>query len=54
MQAGQVEEAVNAATRLLLRTRNFTIRGWRATQHRRDTTAIDRDADALRAAGLPE
>lgn len=54
MQAGQTEEAVNAATRLLLRTQGFTIRGWRATQHRRDEEAIHRDMDALRAAGLPE
>lgn len=54
VHAGQMEEAINAATRLLLRTRHFTIARWRTTQHRRDTDAIERDAEALRAAGLPE
>lgn len=54
MQAGRHEDAVNAATRLLMREPAFTVTGWLATQHRTDKDAIRRDADALRAVGLPE
>lgn len=54
MQAGQQEDAVNAATRLLMREPGFTVSGWLTTQHRIDKDAIRRDADALRAVGLPE
>lgn len=54
MQAGRQEDAVNAATRLLLLEPRFTVSGWLATQHRTDRAAIARDAAALRAVGLPE
>lgn len=54
MQAGRQEDAVNAATRLLLLEPRFTVSGWLATQHRSDRAAIARDAAALRAVGLPE
>jgi TolB-like protein len=54
MQAGRVEDAANAATRLLMREPGFTVTGWRKTQHRIDAEAIRRDAVALRAVGLPD
>lgn len=54
MQAGRVEDAANAATRLLMREPSFTISGWLATQHRIDKEAVRRDEEALRAVGLPE
>jgi TolB-like protein len=54
MQAGRQEDAINAATRLLMREPGFTVTGWLATQHRMDTEAIRRDAEALRIVGLPE
>lgn len=53
MQAGRHEDAVNVATQLLLLEPGFTVAGWLATQHRKDTAAIARDAAALRAVGLP-
>lgn len=53
-QAGRHDDAVNAATRLLLREPGFTVTGWLATQHRADRKAIRQDAEALRAVGLPD
>lgn len=54
VQAGRHEDAVNAATQLLMMEPGFSVTGWLATQHRRDHAAIARDADALRAVGLPD
>lgn len=53
-QAGRMQDAVNAATRLLLQEPGFTVSGWLETQHRNDAAAIAADAEALRSVGLPE
>lgn len=50
---GQVDEAKQAAQRLLAARRNFTIASWLKTQFRRDTARLDADIAALRMAGLP-
>jgi adenylate cyclase len=53
-QAGRMDEARSAATELIAARPGFTIQAWLATQFRSDTEQLARDAEALRAAGLPE
>lgn len=53
-QAGLLDEAVNAATRLLLREPSFTIGGWLVSQQTKNPEIVRRDGALLRAAGLPE
>jgi adenylate cyclase len=52
-QNGQPEEAKQAAKRLLVARRDFTIASWLKTQFRRDTARLEADVAALRAAELP-
>ncbi len=52
-QIGAPEQAKQAAERLLLVRRDFTIAGWASTQSRADTERLEADIVALRAAGLP-
>jgi adenylate cyclase len=53
-QTGRLEEARRAAEQLLAARTNFTVAAWLKTQFsRRDTTQVEADAAALRAAGLP-
>ncbi len=53
-QTGRPDEAGRTAEQLLVARPGFTIAGWHKTQlSRRDTTQVEADAAALRAAGLP-
>jgi tetratricopeptide (TPR) repeat protein len=53
-QSGRLEEAKRTAEQLLAARPNFTVAAWLKTQFsRRDTTQVEADAAALRAAGLP-
>ncbi len=52
-QHGQPEKAREWAAKLLAADPNFTVRAWRATQFRADAAAVDAEAAALEAAGLP-
>jgi adenylate cyclase len=53
-QTGRPDEARRTAEQLLVARPGFTIAGWHKTQlSRRDTTQVEADAAALRAAGLP-
>jgi adenylate cyclase len=53
-QNGQPELAKQTAGRLLAARPKFTIASWKNTQFRADTTQLETDMAALRAAGLPE
>ena len=53
-QSSRPEEASRTAEQLLAARPNFTVAAWLKTQFsRRDTTQVEADAAALRAAGLP-
>ena len=49
---GQSEKSKDAARRLLLARRDFTIAAWLKTQVRRDKARLEADVAALRTAGL--
>jgi adenylate cyclase len=49
---GQADKAKDAAKRLLVARRDFTIAAWLKTQFRRDRALLEADVAALRAAGL--
>lgn len=53
-QLGRPEKAKEWAAKLVAADPKFTVRGWRATQFRADTSAVDAEAEALSAAGLPD
>ena len=52
-QRGQPEKAREWAEKLLAADPQFTVSGWRATQFRADADAVEAEAVALEAAGLP-
>jgi adenylate cyclase len=52
-QLGHLAKAKAWATQLLLADPKFTVSSWIDTQFRKDTSAVEADAAALRAAGLP-
>ena len=53
-ELGQPEKAKAWATRLLLAEPKFTISSWTDTQFRKDTSRLEAEMAALRAAGLPD
>ena len=53
-ELGQPEKAKTWATRLLLAEPKFTISSWTDTQFRKDTSRLEAEMAALRAAGLPD
>jgi adenylate cyclase len=53
-QAGRMDEARSAAAELLAARPGFTVTSWLGTQFRNDLDQQALDADALRAAGIPE
>jgi len=53
-QAGRAEEARAEIAKLRATRSNYTVTSFAAAQFRKDTTALEADIAALRAAGLPE
>jgi len=53
-RSGRPDKARETAAELLGLRRDFTVKGWLATQFRADAADLAADAEALRAAGVPE
>ena len=53
-QNGQPKLAKQTAERFLAARPNFTVASWKNTQFRADTSQLEADMAALRAAGIPE
>jgi adenylate cyclase len=53
-QIDQVDKAKQVVEQLMSIRRDFTVSAWALTQFRTDTTRLEADIEALRAAGLPQ